>query len=187
MIANILSRAWWMILLRAVIAILFGILIFAQPAISLVSLVWAFGILVLADGVANVAMAIQGRNEHDHWWVFLLGGVAGILVGLLALANPAVTAVVLLFYIAIWAIVTGFLQIGAAIRLRKEIHGELWLFLGGVASVLFGLLLVARPGEGAMAVLWLIGAYALAFGFLMLLLALRVRGFSKRVRSAATA
>ena len=187
MIANILSRAWWMILLRALIAILFGILIFAQPAISLVSLVWAFGILVLADGVANVVMAIQGRNEHDHWWVFLLGGVAGILVGLLALANPAITAVVLLFYIAIWAIVTGFLQIGAAIRLRKEIHGELWLFLGGLASVLFGLLLVARPGEGAMAVLWLIGAYALAFGFLMLLLALRVRGFSKRVRSAAAA
>jgi uncharacterized membrane protein HdeD (DUF308 family) len=187
MIANILSRAWWMILLRAVIAILFGILIFAQPAISLVSLVWAFGVLVLADGVANVVMAVQGKNENDHWWVFLLGGLAGVLVGILALSNPAVTAVVLLFYIAIWAMITGFLQIGAAIRLRKEIQGEFWLFLGGVASVVFGMLLVARPGEGAMAVLWLIGAYALVFGFTLLLLALRVRGFTKRVRGAVTA
>jgi uncharacterized membrane protein HdeD (DUF308 family) len=184
MIANILSRGWWMILLRAVIAILFGIMIFVQPGISLVSLVWAFGILVLADGVANVVMAIQGRNEHDHWWVFLLGGFAGVLVGLLALFNPAVTAVVLLFYIAIWAMVTGFLQIGAAIRLRKEIRGEFWLGLGGLASVAFGMLLVARPGEGALAVLWLIGAYALVFGVTLLLLALRVRGFAKRVTSA---
>lgn len=184
MLANILSRAWWMILLRALVAILFGTLIFVQPAISLVSLVWAFGILVLADGIANVVTGIQGRKEHNDWWLFLLGGIAGVLVGLLSLFNPAVTAVVLLFYIAIWAMVTGFLQIGAAIRLRKEIEGEFWLGLGGVASVVFGLLLVARPGEGALAVLWLIGAYALLFGVTLLLLGLRVRAFSKRVRSA---
>lgn len=184
MLANILSRSWWMILIRALIAILFGIMIFVQPGISLVSLVWAFGVLVLADGIANVAIAIQGRNEHDDWWVFLLGGLAGVIVGLLSLFNPGVTAMILLFYIAIWAIVTGFLQIGAAIRLRKEIEGELWLGLGGLASVVFGMLLVARPGDGALAVLSLIGAYAILFGVTLLFLALRVRGFAKRVRKA---
>jgi uncharacterized membrane protein HdeD (DUF308 family) len=184
MLANILSRSWWMILVRALVAILFGVLIFLQPAISLVSLVWAFGLLVLADGIANVWTGIQGRKEHADWWLFLLGGLAGVLVGLMSLLNPSVTAIVLLFYIAIWAMVTGFLQIGAAIRLRKEIEGEFWLGLGGVASVVFGLLLVARPGEGALAVLWLIGAYAILFGVTLLLLALRVRAFSKRVRDA---
>src|SRR5262245_13239348 len=94
MIANILSRAWWMILLRAVIAILFGVLIFAQRGISLVSLVCAFGILVLADGIANFVTAIQGRKEHNDWWVFLLGGLAGIFFGLISLFKPGVTAMV---------------------------------------------------------------------------------------------
>jgi uncharacterized membrane protein HdeD (DUF308 family) len=187
MLANMLSRAWWMILLRAVVAILFGIVIFARPGISLLSLVWAFGILVLADGISNIIMSIQGRNDHDDWWVFLLGGIAGVLIGLLSLFNPGITALTLLFYIAIWAIATGFLEIGAAIRLRKEIEGEFWLGLAGVASVAFGILLVARPGEGILTVLTLLGAYAIVLGVSLLFLAFRVRGFAKRVRKAVAA
>jgi len=100
---------------------------------------------------------------------------------------PGLTALALLFYIAIWAIATGLLQIVAAIRLRKEIEGEFWMALGGLASVAFGMLLVARPGEGALAVLWLIAAYAIAFGVILIILALKARGFVKRIEAAATA
>jgi uncharacterized membrane protein HdeD (DUF308 family) len=176
-----------MILLRGVISILFGIMVFAWPGISLVSLVLLFGAFALADGFGNVVTAIGGRNEHENWWVLLLAGVAGIALGVLTFFNPAITALALLFYIAVWAIATGLLEIVAAIRLRKEIEGELWLGLGGLASVLFGLLLLARPGQGALAVLWLIAAFALVFGSMLVVLALKARGFAKRVEAAATA
>src|SRR5262245_16551347 len=158
MLADILSKYWWMTVLRGVIAILFGITIFARPGISLVSLVLVFGVFALADGIANVVTAVGGRKTHEGWWMLLLGGLAGIGVGLLTLVSPGVTALALLFYIAIWAIATGLIEIVAAIRLRKEIEGEFWLGLAGAASILFGVLLAARPGIGALAVLTIIGS-----------------------------
>jgi uncharacterized membrane protein HdeD (DUF308 family) len=184
MFANILSRFWWMILLRGLVAILFGIMVLAQPGISLVSLVIVFGAFVLVDGATNVITALGGRREHEHWWVLLFAGLAGIVLGVLTFVNPGITALALLFYIAVWALVTGFMQIVAAIRLRKEIEGELWLGLAGLASVVFGTILIARPGAGALAVLWLIGVYAVAYGVLLLLLAFRARAFVSRVRKA---
>ncbi len=187
MFARILSRYWWMVLLRGVISVLFGIMVFAWPGISLVSLVLLFGAFALADGFGNAVTAIGGRREHENWWVLLLAGLAGIGLGVLTFFNPAVTALALLFYIAVWAIATGLLEIVAAIRLRKEIEGELWLGLGGLASVAFGMLLIARPGEGALAVLWLIAAYAVAYGVILIILAFKARGFAKRVEAAATA
>ncbi|MGH9460991.1 MAG: HdeD family acid-resistance protein [Vicinamibacteria bacterium] len=186
MLSTILSRYWWMTLIRGAIAILFGIMLFVWPQISLVSLVLVFGAFALADGVANVVTAIGGRQEHESWWVLLLAGLAGIGIGVLTFFNPAVTALALLFYIAIWAIATGLLEIVAAIRLRKEIEGEFWLALSGLASVAFGMILVARPGAGALAVLWLIGAYAIAFGAMLLVLAFKARGFVKRVKAAVS-
>jgi uncharacterized membrane protein HdeD (DUF308 family) len=184
MLANILSRYWWMTLLRGVVGILFGIMLFTRPGISLVSLVLVFGAYALVDGLFNVVTAIGGRKEHPSWWILLLAGLAGIAVGLLTFSNPGLTALALLFYIAIWAIVTGFLEIVAAIRLRKEIQGEFWLGLAGVLSMLFGAFLIARPGAGALAVLWLIATYALIFGVVLIALAFRTRGFMKRVKAA---
>ncbi len=187
MFARVLSRFWWMILIRGVLSVLFGIMVFAWPGISLLSLVLLFGAFILADGFANVVTAIGGRHEHENWWVLLLGGLAAAALGVLTFFNPGLTALALLFYIAIWAIATGLLQIVAAIRLRKEIEGEFWMGLGGLASVVFGMLLVARPGEGALAVLWLIAAYAIAFGVILIILAFKARGFVKRIEAAATA
>jgi len=129
----------------------------------------------MADGILGVWSAVAGRKEHEHWWVMLLGGLLGIAVGVLTFLAPGVTALVLLFYIAIWAIATGVLQLVIAVRLRKEIRGELLLVLGGLASVLFGILLVVRPEAGALAVLWLIATYAVFFGVLLVMLALKVR------------
>jgi len=184
MFAKILSRYWWMILIRGVLSVLFGIMVFSWPGISLLSLVLLFGSFILADGFGNVVTAIGGRHENENWWVLLLAGLAGAALGILTFFKPGVTALALLFYIAIWAIATGLLEIVAAIRLRKEIEGEFWLGLGGLASVVFGMLLVARPGQGALAVLWLIAAYAIAFGVILIILAFKARGFVKRIEAA---
>src|SRR5262245_6763720 len=146
--ADILSRGWWLVLLRGLAAIVFGLLTLFRPGISLAALVLLFGVYALVDGVLDVWHAISGRKENDHWWMLLLGGLLGIVVGFITLTTPGITALALLFYIAIWSIARGVLEIVAAIRLRKEIEGEWLLILGGLASVLFGFLLITRPGAG---------------------------------------
>jgi uncharacterized membrane protein HdeD (DUF308 family) len=183
-LATILSRNWWALLLRGLIAILFGLLVWLRPGISLAALVFLFGIYALADGFLGVWTAIAGDKQQEHWWVLLLWGLVGIGVGIMTFAAPGITAVALLFYIAIWAIATGFMQIVAAVRLRREIQGEWLLVLGGLASVLFGVVLMARPIMGALAVLWLIGTYAVIFGIVLVVLAFRVRAFASRLARA---
>jgi uncharacterized membrane protein HdeD (DUF308 family) len=183
MLSDTFSRYWWTTLLRGVLWILFGIVVITQPLISVVTLTFLFGAFVLVDGIAHVAHGLGGRHENERWWVLLLAGFCGIGVGLLTFLNPGVTALVLLFYIAAWAIVTGLLEIALAVRLRKEIEGEFWLILGGVISIAFGVLLFARPGAGALSVLWLIGGYAIAFGIILVVLAMEARGFMRRVMS----
>ena len=187
MFSHILSQYWWMTLLRGLIAILFGVLLFVMPGVSLLTLTLLFGAFALVDGIGNIVTAIGGRKEHEHWWVLLLVGLLGVGVGLLTFYSPGLTALALLFYIAIWAIASGLLAIVAAIRVRKEIEGELWLILSGLASVAFGVLIVARPGAGALSVLWLIGAYAIAFGVILVIFAFKARGFAKRTAAAAKA
>jgi uncharacterized membrane protein HdeD (DUF308 family) len=184
MLANILSRYWWMTLIRGALWVLFGLFIFAQPGISLVTLTFTFGIFALMDGVGCIVNAVGGRDEHEHWWLMLLAGIAGVLVGVLTFISPQTTALVLLLYVAGWALATGFLQVVSAIRLRKEIEGEFWLALSGVLTMAFGVLLLTRPAAGALSVLWIIAVYAIAFGALLIGLAFRVRGFANRVGAA---
>jgi uncharacterized membrane protein HdeD (DUF308 family) len=175
-LASTLSRSWWLLLLRGVAAIAFGILAFVQPGISLAALVLLFGAYSMADGILCLWTALAGSSEQDSRWLLLLWGLLGIGVGILTFLAPGVTALALLFYIAIWAIATGVLEVVAAIRLRKEIDNEWLLLIAGLASIAFGVLLAAQPGSGALAVLWLIGAYAIVFGVLLLILAFRLRG-----------
>jgi uncharacterized membrane protein HdeD (DUF308 family) len=178
-LATILSRNWWVLLLRGLIAVVFGVIVWLLPGISLAALVLLFGAYIMADGVLGVGTAITGRKKHEDWWVLLLWGLVGIGIGILTFLMPGVTALVLLFYIAIWAIATGILEIVVAVRLRKEVKGE-WIFiLSGLASVAFGVLLMARPAAGALAVLWLIGTYAVIFGILLVILAFRARTLVK--------
>jgi uncharacterized membrane protein HdeD (DUF308 family) len=180
-LASILSRRWWMLLLRGLVAIAFGIVCWVEPGISLASLVLLFGAYSLVDGVLNAWAALEGRAHHEHWWVLFLEGLLGIGIGVLTFIAPAITALALLFYIAIWAIATGVLEIVAAIRLRKEIRNEWLLILAGLASVVFGTLLMAQPAAGALALLWLIAAYAIFFGVMLVVLAFKVRGFVAKV------
>ncbi|MGH8686680.1 MAG: HdeD family acid-resistance protein [Burkholderiales bacterium] len=183
-LASMLFRHWWVLLLRGLTAIAFGVLTWVMPAISLAVLILLFGAYALVDGVLAVWMAIAGRGEHEHWWVMLLWGLVGIGVGILTFLAPGVTAFALLFYIAIWAIATGMLQIVAAIRLRREMQGEWVLILAGIASVVFGVLLVANPGAGVLAVLWLIAIYAVVFGVLLVILSLKARGMRQQATAA---
>jgi uncharacterized membrane protein HdeD (DUF308 family) len=180
-LASILTRSWWLLLLRGLVAIVFGLLTWFQPGISLAALILLFGAFVMADGILGTWTAIAGRKDNEYWWVLLLEGLVGIGIGLLAFFAPGITALAILFYIAIWAIATGVLEIAAAVRLRREIKGEWMLILAGLASVVLGILLMARPGVGALAVLWLIGFYAIVFGVLLVILAFRARGFARLV------
>ena len=181
-LSDTLSRAWWLLLLRGLAAAAFGIICFVQPGISLASLALVFGAYCLADGILGVWMAISGASDNEHRWLLLLWGLLGIGVGVLTFMAPGITALALLFYIAIWAIATGVLELVAAIRLRKEIDNEWLLLLSGIASVAFGVLLAAQPGAGALTVLWLIGAYAIVFGVLLLMLAFKTRKFVGKLK-----
>ena len=169
-----LARNWWVVLLRGLAGIIFGLVTFFEPGISLAALVLLFGAYAFVDGVFSLVTAVR-RRSADRWWLLLLEGIAGILAGVATLMWPAITAIVLLYLIAWWALVTGGLEIAAAIRLRKVITGEWLLALSGVASVILGILLIIAPGPGALAVVIWIGAYAFVFGALLIALSLRLR------------
>ena len=179
MFSELLARHWWLFLLRGLISILFGVLAFVWPGITLASLVLVFGAFAFADGVFALVGAVRGGGR-EPWWLLILEGLVGIGIGIITVVSPGITALALLFYIAIWAIATGVLEIGSAIALRKEIEHEWLLGLSGLASVVFGVLLIARPGAGALTVLWLIGGYALVFGVLLVMLSFRARRLSAR-------
>jgi uncharacterized membrane protein HdeD (DUF308 family) len=177
-----LSRNWWAVSLRGLAGILFGIITFFAPGISLAALVLLFGAYAFADGVLTIISAIRRRGA-DRWWLLLLNGLVGIAAGILTLVWPGITALALLYVVAAWAVVTGVLEIAAAIRLRKAITGEWLLALSGVLSIALGVMLVLWPGAGALALVIWIGAYAFVFGVLLLALGLRLRGLgSPRAR-----
>jgi uncharacterized membrane protein HdeD (DUF308 family) len=173
------ARNWWVFLVRGLAAILFGILAFIWPGITLFVLVLFWGAYALVDGIFALIAAFSGQAAQQRWWVLLLEGLLGIAAGIITFLWPGMTAIALLYLIAAWAIVGGVLEIAAAIRLRQEIEGEWLLALSGVASIIFGVLMVIWPGAGALAVVWLIAGYAIVFGVLMIALAFRLRSWSK--------
>lgn len=173
---EVLARNWWALALRGLFAVLFGLAVFIWPGLTLLALVALFAAYALVDGVFSIVAAIRAAGRHARWWPLLLEGLLGIAAGVVAFLWPNITALALLYVIAAWAIVTGVFEIVAAIRLRREIEGELLLGLAGLASVIFGVLLILFPGAGALAVLWLIGGFAIAFGILLILLGFRLRG-----------
>lgn len=184
---NILARNWGIVALRGIAALIFGLLTLFNPAITLAALVFLFGGYAIADGVFTIVSAIVNRRGEPHWVALILGGLAGIAAGILTFLMPGITAIVLLYFIAAWAVVTGVAQIVAAIRLRKVITGEWMLVLAGVASVAFGIVLVAFPGVGALGVVLWIGAYATVLGILLLALAFRLRTWGRTHPAGAPA
>jgi len=176
----VFASSWWALVLRGLAAIAFGILAFAWPGLTLTVLVFLFGAYSLVDGAFAIAAGIKSHPQTQRWWVLLVEGILSVIAGVMAFALPALTALVLLLLIAAWAIITGVLEIGAAIQMRKYVTGEWLLVLAGVASVVFGIVLLVNPFAGALAVVWLIGAYAIVFGLLLTILGFKLRGLMQR-------
>ncbi len=174
----VLAERWWTLLIRGLAAILFGILTFVSPGLSLFALVILFGAWAFADGVFSLIAAFH-RAGKEGWGWLLFEGLASIAAGVVTFFWPGITALALLFVIAAWSVVTGIAEIVAAVRLRKHIRNEWLLALSGVLSVLFGLLLFAFPGAGALAVVFWIGAFAIVFGALLVALAFRLRAWAR--------
>lgn len=174
-----MSRKWWLIALRGVSAVLFGILAFVWPQLTLGVLILLFAGYALIDGVMSIGASVGERKINDRWWVGLIEGVLSITAAVLAIIWPGITAVVLLYLIAAWAIITGIFEIIAAVNLRKVIEGEWTLALAGVVSIILGLILFFNPGPGILALIWVIGIYAVLFGVLLIYLGFRVRNLSE--------
>ena len=170
-----LARNWWMLALRGVLSIAFGVLVFFWPDLAWMVVIGLFAGYAILDGILAITAAVAGHERGRRWRALVVEGVVGIGAGVLTLVWPEVTGMVLLYLIGFWAVLTGVLEIAAAVRLRKEIEGEWVLGLAGLLSVGFGLVILLLPAAGALAVAWLIGASAVTFGVLMLALGLRLR------------
>jgi uncharacterized membrane protein HdeD (DUF308 family) len=176
-----LARNWWTLALRGVCAVIFGILAFVWPNVTVQALVLLYGFYAGIDGVFAIMAAVSKREGGGMpWWALLLEGLLGVAAAVVAFTWPGITWLVLFYLIAAWAIVTGVLEIIAAFRLRKEIEGEWWYILSGLLSIVFGVLLIAQPAAGTIAIIWLIGSYAIMFGIVMILLAFKLKGFKDR-------
>jgi uncharacterized membrane protein HdeD (DUF308 family) len=169
-----LAKNWWLLLLRGIAAVVFGVLAFAWPGLTILTLILLYGAFALTDGVIAIIAAITGAAPAGRWWLAIVG-ILGIAVGAFTFMLPGMTVLILLFTIAGWAVAIGVLQIIGAIRLRKEIDNEWLLILSGAVSVLFGLAVMLRPGAGALALVWVIGTYAIIAGVLYIGLAFRLK------------
>jgi len=186
-----LARNWGWIMLRGVAAVIFGVLALVWPGVTLVILTLFFGAYALTDGVFALIVAYKKREGRRPVWPLVVIGLLGIAAGIVTFLWPGMTALALLMFIAVWALFIGIFQIAAAIRLRKEIENEWWLGLSGALSVLFSLLMIASPGAGALAVIWLIAAYSILFGMMLIALGFRLKahtaGAARPERIAGTA
>jgi uncharacterized membrane protein HdeD (DUF308 family) len=168
--AGALVDNWWLFALRGVLAILFGFIALFTPLTALVALVLVFGVWAFIDGIHALALAVTGWRS----WQLVLGGLVGIAVGLFTFFRPSITALGLYAAIAAWSIARGVLEIVVAIEMRREVKGEGWLVVGGIISILFGVLMVALPAAGVLALAWLLGIYAFSFGVIMVVLSVRL-------------
>jgi uncharacterized membrane protein HdeD (DUF308 family) len=175
-----LAEYWWTFVLRGIFALLFAIGAWAYPGLTLWLLIVFFGVYVLLDGITQIGMAFRERR----WW-YILAGLVGVAAGVLTFLWPGVTGLVLLLFIGFWALVKGILEIIAAIQLRKEIEGEWFMILSGLASVLFAVVVLVRPGVGALAIAWIIGVYAFLFGLLSIFLGVKLKGLKESAEGAA--
>ncbi|MEK7786237.1 MAG: HdeD family acid-resistance protein [Chloroflexota bacterium] len=168
MSAHGLAQNWWLIALRGLFAVLFGLAALAWPNPTLAALVLLFGVYLLADGLLAVIAGLTRHNGSQPWGLLLIEGSAGILAGVLTFLLPGLTAIALLYLIAAWAITTGMVKMVSAIRLRAEIDNEGLLAMSSVLSATLGVVLMIWPGPGALGLIWVVGAYALVSGFLLI-------------------
>lgn len=179
-----ITRNWWLVALRGGLAVLFGIAAFVWPGLTFEVLVLLFGVYAFLDGVLTFAFGLLAASDHEQWWPLVLGGILGIAIGVLTFTQPAATALALVSIIGAWAIVTGLLELVAAIRLRDVITSEWLMGFSAVLSIIFGVLVLAQPGSGALALVYLFGFYAVLAGISQVSLGYRMRGLARDVKPA---
>lgn len=178
-----LARNWRWLLLRGILAIVFAVLVLLQPGLALFSLILLFAAYAIADGIVAIVSAVRAARRHERWGWFVLEGVIGIAAGALAFLLPGIAMFSFVLLAAVWALASGVAMIVAAIRVRRD-HGRLWLAVAGLLSVALGVLLFLQPLTGAIVLTLWIGAYALAFGVLLIVAAI---GLRRRCADAAPA
>ena len=182
----VLAENWWAMALRGVFGILFGLIALFAPGPTILSLVLLFSAYMLVDGVFGIISAVRAAGRHERWGLLLLEALVNIAAGVVAFLLPGLTVIVFVLLMAAWALVSGGLMLGAAFKLTQQ-HGRWWLALGGVVSIIYGVLLAIAPLIGALVLTWWLGAYALAFGVILLVLAFRLRGQKNQGTGSGTA
>lgn len=169
-----LADNWWLVALRGLFAILFGVIAFVMPAAAMLGLVLVFAAYSIADGISNIVLAVRGARRHERWGLLLLNGLLGIVIGVIAAIWPGITVLAFVFMVAAWSLLSGGLMLGAAVGLKIS-HGRWWLVFGGIISLLYGFLLFVSPLIGALVLTWWMGAYALVLGVSLVVLGFQLR------------
>ena len=177
-----ITRNWWLVALRGTLAVIFGAAAFVWPGLTFEVLVLLFGAYALVDGVIVLSFGLMAAGDGQRWWPLVLGGVVGIATGVLTFVQPAAMALALVYVIGAWAIVTGILEIAAAIRLRNVINNEWLMGLSGALSIVFGVVVLAQPRTGALALVFVFGFYALLAGISQISLGFRLRGLGESLQ-----
>ena len=180
----LLAQNWWAVALRGACGVVFGLIALFAPGAAMLSLALLFAGYLLADGVLGVVAAVRAARAHERWALLLAEGILNVVMGLLAALFPAGAVLAFVLVNAAWALLTGGLMLGAAFRAQVS-HGRWWLALGGVVSLLWGVLLVFSPLVGAVVLTWWLGGYAIAFGAVLLVLAFKLRGRRGEGKGAA--
>jgi uncharacterized membrane protein HdeD (DUF308 family) len=180
-LSAILAENWWAVGLRGLLGIAFGLICLLVPGAAILALVLLFSAYMLVDGALAIVAGIKAARSGERWGWFILEGVVDIAAGAIAFLWPAITAVAFVILIAVWALISGGFMLAAAFTLNKE-HGRWWLALGGIASIIFGIVLLIAPVVGAVVLTWWLGAYALIFGVLLLVLAFQLHGKQEEVK-----
>lgn len=186
MSGQIENRTWEGLIFRGVIAILFGAAMFARPGAAVTGLVYLFGAFAFIDGVFAIVAGGHVAEMRGRWWPMFVTGILGIAIAVVAFVHPGVTALGLVAYVSVWAILTGLAEVVAAYRLRRIIPGEWMMGFAGLLSVAFGILIAARPGAGMLSLAWIIGAFAVMFGGLEIWLGFRLRGAERHLAATPT-
>lgn len=185
MVLHALARNWWALLIRGIAAVIFGVLAFLWPGATWVAIGILFGAYAFVDGIFAIVSTVRAAEAHERWWPFLIEGIIGLVIAGITFYDIRITLFALYFTIAAWAFITGILEIIAAIQLRKVIPNEIWMIIGGLASIAFGVLMVYYPLAGAVTVAWLIGAYAIVFGITMIALSFRLKSHAETHATAS--
>jgi uncharacterized membrane protein HdeD (DUF308 family) len=183
---HVLARNWWALLIRGIAAVIFGILAFTWPGATLFAICILFGAYAFVDGVFAIVAAVRAAQAHERWWPFVIEGIVGLAIAAITFYDVTITFLALYFTVAVWAFITGILEIAAGIQLRKHIANEFLLILAGLASIVFGVFMFWHPVAATIAIVWIIATYAVVFGIIMIALAFRLRAHATPGGTAVT-